>query len=80
MRANRIISTVALNPFLVSAQTYWASCYYRVSCGDWQGGGWGNGVVVGAGFPLAQGAGGRRIKSQVEPTGASEFLAELELL
>jgi hypothetical protein len=36
MRANRIISTVALNPFLIDARTYWASCYYRVSCGDWQ--------------------------------------------
>src|SRR6185437_10973316 len=36
MRANRIISTVALNPFLIEAQTNWASCYYRVSCGDWQ--------------------------------------------
>src|SRR5580765_3826293 len=38
MRANRIISTVALNPFLIDAQSYWASCYYRVSWGDWQGG------------------------------------------
>jgi len=39
MRANRIISTVALNPFLVEARKYRASCYYRVSCGDWQGNG-----------------------------------------
>jgi len=43
MRANRIISTVALNPFLIDAQTNWASCYYRVSCGDWQGVQWGTG-------------------------------------
>jgi hypothetical protein len=38
MRANRIISTVALNPFRMDTQTNWASCYYRVSCGDWQDG------------------------------------------
>jgi hypothetical protein len=52
MRANRIISTVALNPFLIDAQTYWASCYYRVSCEDWQGDGQAatNNLVGGANF------------------------------